>query len=93
MPSQRHPLDKRGTRAWRALVAQVVAEEPTCWLRLPGICTTWSQTADHVVTVKERPDLCMVRANLRGACRACNLSRNKKPVEQMRRRNVKRWAL
>lgn len=70
------------TRAWRKLRDQVVAEEPLCWLRLPG-CTTLSQTADHVLTVKARPDLAMVRANLRGACQSCNGKRNDKPVGQL----------
>ena len=67
------------SRAWRKLRDQVVAEEPLCWLRLPG-CTTVSTTADHVLTRKERPDLAMVRANLRGACASCNGRRNAKPI-------------
>jgi hypothetical protein len=68
------------TRAWRKLRDQVVAEEPWCWLRYPGICTGRSQTADHVLTVKARPDLAMDRANLRGACRPCNGHRNDRPA-------------
>lgn len=80
------------TRAWRTLRDQVVAEEPLCWLRLPGICTTYSETADHVLTVKERPDLALVRGNLRGACHACNRSRNAKRVEELRR-DVRRWVV
>lgn len=80
------------TRAWRRLRDRVVQEEPTCWLRLPGICTGYSQTADHVLTVKEHPELAMERANLRGACHACNRSRNAKRVEDLRR-HVHRWEL
>jgi 5-methylcytosine-specific restriction endonuclease McrA len=80
------------TRAWRRLRDQVVSEEPLCWLRLPGICTNYSETADHILTVKERPDLAMVRTNLRGACHACNRSRNAKRVDELHRR-VNRWAL
>lgn len=74
------PLDHRSTRAWRKLKDQVVREEPVCWLRFT-VCTYWSQTADHVHTVKQRPDLAMERTNLRGACHACNQQRNDKPVE------------
>ena len=53
---------------------QVVDEEPLCWLRHAG-CTTISTTADHVTPFKDRPDLAMVRGNLRGACHHCNSSR------------------
>lgn len=67
------------TTAWRKLRAQVIAEEPLCWLRLPG-CTRISTTADHVIPVSVRPDLEYVRANLRGACAHCNYSRGKKPA-------------
>jgi 5-methylcytosine-specific restriction endonuclease McrA len=74
--------DPRRTRAWRVLRDQVVREEPLCWLRLPG-CTTFSVTADHVLTVKDRPDLAMVRANLRGACSECNGKRNDKTIDQL----------
>ena len=74
--------DPRQSRAWRKLKDQVVREEPLCWLRLPG-CTTFSTTADHVLTVKQRPDLAMVRANLHGACTPCNLKRNDKNVEDI----------
>ena len=70
------------TRAWRKLRDQVVAEEPLCWLRLPG-CTTLSQTADHVITAHSRPDLAMERANLHGACHSCNHKRNDKPIEAL----------
>ena len=78
------PGDPRRTRAWRKLRDQVVREEPLCWLRLPG-CTALSKTADHVLTVKERPDLAMVRTNLRGACIPCNQRRNDTPIATMTR--------
>jgi 5-methylcytosine-specific restriction endonuclease McrA len=45
------------------------------------VCTDLSQTADHIITVHDRPDLAMERANLRGSCFACNLKRNKYPIE------------
>ena len=80
-PQHRTPeyRDPRGTRAWRKLSTQVIAEDPLCWLRLPG-CTTLSTTTDHVIPFIKRPDLAMERANLRGACRHCNSSRQAKPV-------------
>lgn len=71
--------DPRRTRAWRKLRDQVVREEPICRLQLP-CCTVVSTTADHIITVRDRPDLAMVRANLRGACQPCNLSRNSRPL-------------
>lgn len=71
--------DPRNTRAWRKLRDQVVAEEPTCQLRIVGVCTTVSTTADHIVPVPQRPDLGMVRTNLRGACSPCNDARGNLP--------------
>ena len=74
--------DPRNTREWKRLTAQVRREEPVCWLRLPG-CTIRTTTADHILTVKARPDLALVRANLRGACLHCNSTRNDKPIESL----------
>ena len=81
------------TRAWRRLRDQVVSEEPLCWLKL-DCCTTLSQTADHIITVKARPDLAMVRANLHGACHPCNRRRNDTPIELLVDRRPRRaWLL
>jgi 5-methylcytosine-specific restriction endonuclease McrA len=68
--------------AWKTLARQVVREESTCWLRLPG-CTTRATTADHIIPVSERPDLFLVRANCRGACRSCNTARHSLPVSAL----------
>jgi 5-methylcytosine-specific restriction endonuclease McrA len=86
-PKPRHlehkDINSRGaTRAWARMVARVVREEPACWLRLPG-CTVRSQTADHIYPLKFRPDLGMVRGNLRGACNKCNRARRDTPVSQL----------
>lgn len=70
--------DPRGTRAWRRLTAQVVAEEPWCQLRMTG-CTGRSQVADHIVKVRDRPDLALARSNCRGACKHCNWRRETHP--------------
>ena len=67
--------DPRRTRAWRRLRDQVIADQPTCQLQIPGVCTGRSTTADHIIETDIRPDLAMVRANLRGACQPCNSSR------------------
>ncbi|MBB3041009.1 5-methylcytosine-specific restriction endonuclease McrA [Nocardioides soli] len=71
--------DPRDTRAWRALRDRVVSEEPTCRLRIVGVCTTVSTTADHIIPVPERPDLAMERTNHRGACASCNRARSNLP--------------
>ena len=75
----REQIDPRQTRAWTRLRDQVVREEPTCWLQLP-VCTGLSQTADHLAPVSERPELALVRSNLRGICHRCNMARKAKPV-------------
>lgn len=70
------------SRAWRTLRDQVVREEPRCWLQLDG-CTGRSQTGDHIITVKARPDLALVRSNVRGVCHHCNRKRNDTPIEDI----------
>lgn len=75
--------DPRSTRAWRKLRDQVVAEEPECRLRLEGICTGASTTADHIKHVKTHPQLAMARANLRGSCGPCNRARSAKSDDQL----------
>lgn len=84
--------DPRSTAAWRRLRAQVIREEPTCQIRLP-VCTWISTTADHIISVDDRPDLALVRDNCRGACGPCNYSRgasegNRKRAPQLVRRLV-----
>jgi 5-methylcytosine-specific restriction endonuclease McrA len=75
--------DPRHTRAWRKLRDQVITEEPLCWLNFPDICTHVSTTADHLETVATRPDLAMVRTNLRGACSPCNNARRNTPTSAL----------
>lgn len=72
----------RSTAAWQRLAKQAIAEEPACWLRLPG-CTGRSNTGDHVIPVCVRPDLALVRSNVRGACKSCNDLRRDTPVNQL----------
>lgn len=75
--------DPRQTRAWRKLRDQVVIEEPMCWLGFTNICTRVSTTGDHVIGVAERPDLALVRDNVRGACEPCNRARGNTPAEML----------
>jgi 5-methylcytosine-specific restriction endonuclease McrA len=77
---RRAALNSRGgTREWATFKDGVVREEPLCWLRLPG-CTIRSQTADHIIPRKYRPDLILVRSNARGSCNHCNRARRATPM-------------
>jgi 5-methylcytosine-specific restriction endonuclease McrA len=67
------------TRRYRALRERVLHEEPVCRLRLPG-CTLVSDSVDHVIPRSMRPDLVMVRSNLRGVCASCNSRRGNRMV-------------
>lgn len=67
--------DIRGTRPYRKVRDQVIAEEPVCWLQLPG-CTKRSTTADHhpipFAQLAAHKMTGLERWNLRGACLNCN---------------------
>lgn len=75
--------DPRSTATWRKLAKQVAHEEPHCWLRFDG-CTGTSTTGDHIIPVTVRPDLALVRSNVRGACAPCNYARRNLPVTALR---------
>lgn len=79
--SERHP-SRINARKWQALRDKVIRAQPMCRLQLAG-CTGRSQTADHILTVKARPDLAWSLANLQGACHHCNRRRNAKPIEDV----------
>lgn len=67
------PAERRlNTSAARRLRAQVLREEPTCQIRVPGVCTDVSTTWDHIVPRAVDPSLTLVRTNVRGACWECN---------------------
>jgi 5-methylcytosine-specific restriction endonuclease McrA len=68
----KHPLDQRGTRAWRKLRLEVLASCTVCYLCRQAPATE----VDHVKPVSTHPWLCMDVANLRGACRPCNRSKS-----------------
>jgi|JI9StandDraft_2_1071091.scaffolds.fasta_scaffold168417_3 5-methylcytosine-specific restriction endonuclease McrA len=85
---RRRPVRRSGGQLtsgrWKKLRAQVIAEEPLCRLRL-NKCTIRSDTADHIIPVKDRPDLKYVRANLRGSCQSCNMARGSRLLSEVRR--------
>lgn len=76
------------TRAWRTLRAQVLTEEPTCYLHYPG-CTGTSTQADHVTPRAEGGT--DNRHNLHGACKHCHDIKSRAEAARGRqRRNPKR---
>ena len=84
-PRRRRPSGGRLTSGrWQKLRARVIREEPLCRLRL-NKCTIRSDTADHIIPVRDRPDLKYVRANLRGSCQSCNMARGTRPLSEVRR--------
>jgi 5-methylcytosine-specific restriction endonuclease McrA len=56
--------------AWRLLRAQVLREVP--WCQCPERCGRRSVDVDHIVPRSERPDLELVRMNLRALSRKCH---------------------
>lgn len=62
----------------------MLREEPTCRLRLPGICTTVATTGGHIKPVETHPELALVRSNVRGECWPCNRAKGTLPDELLR---------
>jgi 5-methylcytosine-specific restriction endonuclease McrA len=85
-PWDRRPApDQRYTGTnWRKMRARVIREEPICQLRFPG-CTGRSVQVDHIVSANDRPDLFLVRSNLRGLCAACHFKRSAEQARARRR--------
>ena len=62
-------------RAWQKLRSLVLAEEPLCrFCQQKGILTP-AREVDHILTIRERPDLRLVRSNLRALCTPCHSGR------------------
>ena len=65
----RHP---RGHRAYRRLRAQVLIEELVCRMCRRVGRTTAATVVDHIIPLKRRPDLLLVRKNLQALCGECH---------------------
>lgn len=57
---------------WRKLSRVFRQRHPTCWT--PG-CGHPSEQVDHILSIRDRPDLRLVWSNLRALCRSCHSRR------------------
>jgi 5-methylcytosine-specific restriction protein A len=57
---------------WRRLRLIVLAEEPLCRRCLERGLIVASREVDHIIPIGRRPDLRVVRSNLRGLCKPCH---------------------
>jgi len=65
-----------GSAAWQALSRRVVAGASACtYCGATGL----TLTADHVLTLRARPDLALSEHNVRPSCRSCQLRRQYLP--------------
>lgn len=70
---ERQSAHHRGyDRTWRKLRLLVLAEEPLCRFCLEEGRVRASEHVDHIIPLRERPDLRLVRSNLRGLCESCH---------------------
>ena len=84
-PCSQHPTTRRArlplpfydTPAWRRLRAQVMREETQC-----RVCGAPSTDADHILDMRSRPDLALVRSNLRGLCHRCHSARTRRDMNK-----------
>lgn len=66
-PGPRPSAAKRGyDRDWQRLRVRVLREEPRC------ACGAPATEVDHQISIRLRPDLRLVRSNLRGKCKRCH---------------------
>ena len=54
------------SREWRALSRLVLKEQPYC------ACGAKTRQADHILSIKARPDLALDRGNVVARCRPCH---------------------
>lgn len=68
--ARRGSPSKRGYgRDWQKVRAAVLAEEPLCRFCMAEARVTEATVVDHVETIEARPDLRLVRSNLRPLCK------------------------
>lgn len=76
MPDRRELDRERGSaasrgydRTWQRLRASVLNEDPLCHFCLAEGRTTAATVVDHIERIRDRPDLRLVRSNLRPLCK------------------------
>lgn len=62
-------------RAWQKLRSVFLREHPLCTFCAERGCITPAQVVDHITSIALRPDLRLVRENLRSLCKRCHDSR------------------
>ena len=75
----RRPDRERGSaaergydRTWRRLRLVVLAAEPLCRFCQAAGQVTAAAVVDHIEPVRQRPELRLVRSNLRALCKPCH---------------------
>lgn len=73
-----------GGRRWRRVRLAVLARDGyVCRLRIPEVCTIAATTVDHIVPIRDRPDLEFNPRNLRASCQPCNQYRGARQIDLM----------
>lgn len=62
-------------RHWQKVRAVVLADEPLCRFCAERGRVTPAEVVDHIETIADRPDLRLVRSNLRPLCESCHNAR------------------
>ena len=71
---------------WRKVRAVVLAGEPLCRACMERGMVTAATEVDHILTIKDRPDLRLDLSNLRPMCRECHHARTSSDGGKARRR-------
>ena len=73
LDSRRGSSTARGYGAdWQRLRLQVLEEEPLCRFCAEQGLVTAARDVDHIIPIVQRPDLRLVRSNLRPLCQSCH---------------------
>lgn len=69
---RRSPCKRGYDRVWQKLRRVKLSQDPLCQIRTHCIGITGASEVDHVVPIRDRPDLRLVMSNLQSACHACH---------------------
>lgn len=76
---KRHYDDRRGSArqrgydtSWEKVRRLVLLDEPLCRFCAQRDMTVAATVVDHILSIRERPDLRLVRSNLRSLCQPCH---------------------